>query len=769
MGGKAIIAKAVNAKTLADAQELEEMIESEIGARYERPLGDKWNNLGLISGGGGSYDHKVVENVTNMQDAVIELAALRKYGDYAKVPFTNPREAAEELLKGRDYRELGDDVTVEFRESDPKTSETKRITIVFRDRGCGLTPAQTVNTILTFGSEHKDRLNWLQGAFGLGGETTLRNAQAAIVVTRRNPDLIDDKEEDRITVAVLLWQWGGKTRSIYHLVTTPWQYGQKTEPYSVDAEAYPSFEPGTQVTLISYGVEGFHRAREGDERSFDTVLNTRLYKPITPVRFTNAIQRGRRDYLRGLERRLLDNPRNDWRRGTEVLPYTLEGKTYHLPISYQVFCKRGEPGERRSFVAIGHAAAFTSNGQVHYHWDPQQFKYKTGLSKLYERIFVVVETDELPITIRSSFFTADRSQLVRSDPAIRLEEAVAGFLAEWGELKEVNSELIREALRGTGDSSETSRIARQISRALRIRGFSVNGSGESGGKGQRSGGDTKVIELRKDPTELYGPKNVRAVPDKTRFVTCVLNAEDDFIPGRGNLVVECNHPEIGSKEITVGQLRSGRIRVSMAVPLGASLGKFRLVLSLSDWLRSSGGVGQQLKWTSELEIVDEIPKYQPGAGGKNGKAGATEGGNVALVWTSHEKEEDWTKMTVGDVELIEARHLASERPGYEELANLGDIKIPTLLLNRHYARLKAYIGARARDLKTESLEMKYGQYAVGTGLGLLLLYKEGEKQQKGEKPIEPNWLRAAQDAVARGVLSMMPGFDALAREAGLED
>ena len=75
---------------------------------------------------------------------------------------------------------------------------------------------------------------------------------------------------------------------------------------------------------MSYGVEGFHRARSGDERSFDMVLNTRLLTPIMPVRFTNEITRGKNEYLRGLSRRLADNPSPDRLEDDEEMLYTFE-------------------------------------------------------------------------------------------------------------------------------------------------------------------------------------------------------------------------------------------------------------------------------------------------------------------------------------------------------------------------------------------------------------------------------------------------------------
>ncbi len=72
MAGADIITAALDARTLADAEKAQKMIEIAIGARYPRPLGDMPNNQGFTSTA-GSFDHKIIENITNMQDAVLEL------------------------------------------------------------------------------------------------------------------------------------------------------------------------------------------------------------------------------------------------------------------------------------------------------------------------------------------------------------------------------------------------------------------------------------------------------------------------------------------------------------------------------------------------------------------------------------------------------------------------------------------------------------------------------------------------------------------------
>lgn len=760
MRGSEVVRAALSARTLAEAEAVQEMIAQAIGNRYERPLGDRWNNFGLITAG-GSYDHKIIENVTNMQDAILELLAGLEHGGLSRVPYRSPRESAEALLEGRSYREVADLAAVEFFESDPPARATKRITVTFRDCGCGITPEYIPQSIFALGSSHKEGYDWLQGAFGLGGATTFRNARAVVLVTRRDPRLLEAGEEDRIAVAVVLWQKHRKGLGAYYLVTAPWQASPRSaRPYSIPAREYSDFEPGTYLALISYGVEGYHRHRLGDERSFDTVLNTRLFQPITPIRFEDhLLGRERREYLRGLLQRLEDNPREDRRQAADVLPYNVDGNTYHLPIRFYVFAKRGEPGERRKFVAHDHAVLFTSNGQTHYHWTPQEFRLRTNLTKIYDRILVVVNTDELPIDIRTSLFTPDRTELNRDDAAIRLEEQVAGFLREWPELVQINADLIREAITTHDGTRSTLEIARQISRALRVRGFGMNRNGRHPVRPKLP---PAPIELYDDPTTMEGPERVIAPVGETKFVTYVINAVDYFIPRRAKIEVRCDHPDITDREITVGPLRSGRVRVSVAVPTDAQLGVFRLSASLSDWIKSSGGLGAPMHWDMEFDVAEELER--PVRARKNG-AGVGEGPLVAVIWTHPDQLGD--PSGPGEVQQIPAKMLAADKPEYAELAALGERQVPTVVLNEEFTHLKKYLSGRVHDLTEAGIQNAKDRYAVGVGLGLLLLDQTlSRKHQLGEK-VDDEFVYTAQRAVARSVLSIMPEFDQLAKEAGL--
>jgi uncharacterized membrane protein YgcG len=780
-----LVQAALEAHTPEDASRVQSLIEKQFGARCIRPVGDKWNNHGLM-GAAGSFDLKLIEEVTNMQDSVIERHALLKWGSRDAIPYDAPHAAAGDLLS--DIPDLARKATVRFKESTKSTDKnerariTKRLTAVFTDEGCGLTPDTVPGTIFGLGGSNKEDALYLQGAFGMGGTLTYRNADFVVLVTRRDPKLLQAGESDLITVAVVEWRENTKGRTAFYLVDRDWQEaGDYALPWSCDATEFPQFGPGTHVALIGYRVSGYHAAtRGGDEKGFDTAVDTRLFAPVMPIWFVNELVNAERgNALRGLENRLERSEyREEWPSDEQTLPYRHGGTTYLLPMRYTLFSPSRKPGGIDKFVAKDHAVIFTSNGQVHHHWTPTDLLTKTKLNKIHNRVLIVVETDELPIRLRTSLFTPDRTDLVLADAALRLEEDVAAIISSWESLRDENFALLRESLKGPNDES-TLAIANRISRAISVKGFGVGGGdGSSGGKGSGGsgggGGKRKPVVLHADPTRIDGPDHARAEIGKTRSITYTIDVEDSFYDGRGAVTVSCDHPAIRpGREITVGKGRNGRVQVLVAIP-DTETGTYELRIALENWMRASGGLGPTLEHATKLELVDQIEGKGSGIGkpgaGSGGGEGARTGPTVAFRWSrpgnGPGEQEDWEKMTVGGIEQTPAEILA-ESPEYADLAKLGDKEIPTILLNDQYPPYKKYLEGRNKELT--KVERPREQYAAGVGVALLSLQDDIERRIKRDGKIpESEFVSSAQRAAAKAVLAVMPAFDEFAKQAGLE-
>ena len=165
-------------------------------------------------------------------------------------------------------------------------------------------------SIFALGSEHKTKTIWQQGAFGIGGATTFRNADAVVLVSRRAPEM--EPAEDVILVAVCLWQRSLKGKGLFYSSRTTGRTkaGSAAVPWSAPAAEFAEFEPGTHLALINYGTERLHAIRHSDNpNSFERVLDTRLFRPVTPVRMENHLMRDHARTRRGLARRFDENPR----------------------------------------------------------------------------------------------------------------------------------------------------------------------------------------------------------------------------------------------------------------------------------------------------------------------------------------------------------------------------------------------------------------------------------------------------------------------------
>ena len=260
---------------------------------------------------------------------------------------------------------------------------------------------------------------------------------------------------------------------------------------------------------------------------------------------------------------------------------------------------------------------------------------------------------------------------------------------------------------------------------------------------------------------------IQAQTGKVKGLYFKLNAKDGFVDRRASITVAFDHPDVGLSEISVGELRAGRLRVSIAVPESADLGEFTLKAKIGSWIKTSGGLGADFEWTTKVVIFQELaPKPsgpKPGSGA--GTSGPGEGGMVALIWRSDDDEamEEWNPLTVGSVEMVAGSDLAAQRTEYAELRSVS-AEIPTIVLNKTYSPLKTYMQARASELTEEGVEQARDRYAVGVGVALLVIDQTVREAQKEGRAIDEASLAAGRQAAARAVLSVMPAYDRLARE-----
>ena len=778
-----IINLAISAHTAKDAREINSLITGSVGGRFTRPLADRANNHGLMGGSLPSYDALLVELPINGIDSVLEHQARLKYPNLQanEMPWRTPREAADELFAGKDKDQIGQLVQFHTYPADKHPSKNRRITPVVRDFGVGLTPAMIPETVFHLGSKYKDDILWQHGAYGLGGAITYRNAQLIVLVSRRRPELLKIGEEDRITVAVCEWQEHTKGMGLYYLVTSDWRHNSNAEPWSAPASEYEEFEPGLHLALIGFQTKKFHKSRT-DRDSIEVMLQTRVSDPVLPIGVHNHVAKG--DHFKvpaGNKSVFENNPREYRVDDNDLLLVQVGSNAYRLPVRWHVFRNgpNSDVGGMRTFVWDKQAVHFTNNGYAHRHWSQQDLRVKVPkLSQIYDRLHVVVETDSLPITVRTKLFTPDRSTMRDTPTAERLEDALATYLQTNDALLALNGELIRERLSSSKSSRSTRMVAEKIAKALSVRGFaSLGGSGEN---------DSTVAkppkrppkQLYANPTALEGPVSVWALPGVPKHINLHLNATDDFMPNRGHLTVQSNCSSISEDHITIGKLRNGRIRIQLAIPESVSTGdNFNLEFEVKDWILASGGTaaGSSLSWETDVAVVAQAPtppKPNPKKKKKcRGKGSRTDSGSlVAVIWEPVDAFEAWDKSVPGHVDNVPATELAAH-PDYAELATLGEADIQTIWLNKDYSPLSKYIQARiaSKGASGAAIEQSRERYVLGVGVALLDYANNKQKVERSGRPYDDEHYKHGRHAAAQGVIAMLPEYDALIKAAGIEE
>ncbi len=741
---------------------------------FHRPLGDNWSNYTILSSQ-AEAETLLFERVTNGHDAVLADAIWRTHGTGEKdIPYTSPREAASSLLSWPQIADdrtervaLGRRVTVAFRDSD---DSRRRPTIEIRDTGCGVSPIDVPFTLCSLAGGNKQQSLWTLGTFGKGGSTCVPYSDATILVTRRQPALLGPGEDDLISVVLILGKYQIKAPAWYYLVAD--EFDERRPSESGHVFTFPAdsvdFEPGTYVAHINYDASNFGRQSLRSDTSIQIVGETALLDPVLPWRFED---RRTTDNVRTSEdmeggtgltfvgtRRKLDAGRGQVLEVADSeIPVLIGNKPYRLPVKWWIF----EAASRSSFVARKTVVAFTSNGQTHHNWDEAAFARHTGLNKVGTRLFAHVDTDPLPVPVRSELFTTDRTAFRSSRERFALEAAVGEWFAAEPAVEAANRELIKQAVRSHVGDDLSDRLLDQINRQLELRGF--------GGGNGNGGGGRKKVELLSEPTYLSGPEEISIVAGESASLILEMNAVDRFYPDRGEMAIDYDDDFPGALG-NGSSLQRGRLQLRIAVPTDAELGTWQL--SFNFGFVSSNGAYKELEWDTKVRIVAKRQtKADPPS--KSKKHG------VAVVWKSRAEEEAWTDDTVGILSAWPASALADYsqvyRERYADLLN-DDPMVSTIELNSDFLFLKKYIQGSVEATRTDqTVTRRKNQYALGVSVAIGLLTEAQRKRRARfeagdtDSVMDDQQLQEAIRASARGVLTLLPDFDSILDEVGAAD
>jgi hypothetical protein len=187
------------------AADVEAIVAAIPNARW-RHLGDKPGNYALVHVGSDPAD-ALMERVTNAMDAVLEREAERR----GELGLPDPREAASKLLgvpAGRIWkmkdgpsatreearRALAKQVVLTLREG----TRREHPTAVVADAGIGQHPSNFPSTLTSLNESNKRDKFYLLGAYGWGGASVYAFSKYTVVVSRRQPDLLDAGQDDSV-------------------------------------------------------------------------------------------------------------------------------------------------------------------------------------------------------------------------------------------------------------------------------------------------------------------------------------------------------------------------------------------------------------------------------------------------------------------------------------------------------------------------------------------------------------------------------------------
>jgi len=780
----AIVELALKARTMADVEALEAKLQA-AGATTTRYLGDREANFSALS---NSADPKMLifERLTNAFDALIELEVRRQQPNISAL--TGPHLAAQVLHgmpkddlnpKGSKERELAQLIAMEFVDSD---DSARRPTIAVRDYGIGISNGEAPYTILSLEESNKLRKPYTHGVFGKGGSLASMFSDATVYVLRKQPDVLSPGERDLVTVAVVravdLPDYG---LPFLRYLVVPCAEDHRGLPWSCPASD-TGFKPGVYVAHINYHAGRIGQQTWNQEESVYAYAETLLFRPTFPYTLrdgrSGAAKRrpdGREDAVLGglsarLERISVPDDAISDRSGVASLTVQDVGP---VKLRWHLFTTLDK---RRSYVAKGNVVIFTHDGQVHHVWDQQRFNGMVpARSRVATRIFVEVQTEDVPRKVCRQVFTSFRNELRKVPQAAALEAAVAEWLTHDPDLREIEDKLTKEALRASAEKLSAGfldRLNRAIAAKIPLPGLGFGGQGT----GTAARPPKPIPELHAEPTYFTAPECVTVVVGEPRTFYGSINAVDGFVPSRGSVELDSG---AGTDALTlsVGDLRRGRLQLRLDAKVGAAVTELRVPLLLS-WLRLSGGIGR-LHWPLRVRILSDPPEINPGKGhtGRT-REDRRKRSRFALIWSRHDDQRDrcWTEETAGDLQLLTGAVLAERYPDqYGELREI-EVAIPTIVLNKQFSPWHAYLqGARATDAAMQARQERYG---IAVGVAIAQLWAAEDRIEKarleheahpngGEEPLRPmdeaQRRRAASEA-ARGVLALLPDFDRLTTE-----
>ena len=589
------------------SDELESWLTDNLGkqvltdGRYWRNVGDQLSNAGAIEVSADEIN-PLVERIVNSIEALIEL----RVADSGAIP-EGPQDAVKTafgLSSGKSSRldsgtarSIAQDVNVLFKGKRRNSTPT----IEVMDRGIGIYPSDFSKTILALGQSVKGQKPYLIGMYGQGGSSTYDKCSYTIIVSRRHPKHLRNKEKSQAGWTIVRKNLNVRA-PVYSYLVDP---DTKSVPVLSSSIAQSiGLDHGTRILHIEYRDTGGFATQEITNNAFYT-LNYRLFDPLLPwtlsdVRGGSSVSRTMRGIpyrinqlpdvtgIGSAEVRNLDNT-SVIRHNTRYEHRLPSGS--HLLVRWwilqdeRVLDGRRRPdhaGRIRPYRDSGRrysrrVLSITRGGQTHAALTSNIFS-RRGLRQIARSIVAQVDTDSLTFEEGASFFASNRSDLKTASQDL-VEEAInAAIDINIGELRAIEREREQELVTGRSASDED-RIRQHLDPMIRAFQRMTNLQGQGAVQNQRR---KRSFHGRKVPTYIRFARtqSLEVRPGTPTRVDLLTDAADEVFRSRRTTfqiesnpkgVLRIDSPQGGSGRYRINLLPSADLTVGTQIEMKASI------------------------------------------------------------------------------------------------------------------------------------------------------------------------------------------------------
>jgi len=474
------------------ASEVDDLLRECSGKTLNEPnlkqsdIESQWKFLGNNPSNGssvnilGNGEKGLIERITNAIDSVIEkkvnslnLGSPTSSSRVISNAFPAYYDNCQKILEGKSTHSLAKDAEDQVVLAANDSSRSSRPTFDVVDRGTGIDGSEFPNTILSLnhGNKLKRDQQYLIGAFGQGGSTSLPFTYATIIISKYNGKLFwtvikqVDLQDYKNSCFVYL-EIGGRI---------PEAEIDELDDESPDyLKAFVNQESGTMVRMVETEISPEYRKNEITKpRTLSDYINTQLFNVGLPIDLIdnrknfqdNAHTQDRNAYGTFMKLRTWKKYVHDEYSGT--MKVLINNQAYNVDYYVILPAKEDDWGNdheaekaMEQFNVTGDPVIYTVNGQTITTESFTKIK-NAGLNFLRNRLLVVINLDVLGVE-KYKFFTSDRARIKDTEKTKGFFDQVVKALSEVEKLKEINSIIADKSINESVDTDTVNEIANDV-------------------------------------------------------------------------------------------------------------------------------------------------------------------------------------------------------------------------------------------------------------------------------------------------------------------